>query len=70
MTEAMTPEAKATIIMTARDRFSMAVRALNEAKEAGRNRVVFAPPVSAARQADGLPAWSDPGGPGPSRYLN
>lgn len=48
----------------------VAVRALNEAKEAGRNRVVFAPPVSAARQADGLPAWNDPGGPGPSRYLN
>ena len=33
MTEAMTPEAKATIIMTARDRFSMAVRALNEIAE-------------------------------------
>ncbi|MFP1632201.1 GGDEF domain-containing protein [Zhengella sp. ZM62] len=51
----------------------LAFRALNAAKEAGRNRVVFAPPASAGRPLapePGQAAWTQAGGEGMSRYLN
>lgn len=51
----------------------LAGRALNEAKEAGRNRVVFAPPSSSARAPaapSGPMAWTRAEGTGVSGYLN